>query len=315
MIEMRWTGRPDGFVEVLAAVSSTTTGMGAVRREKHSSPSSRAFRLPPRQDPRSTWTFREILRRQQACRLHYLWHDTFGRRVRWRTDEVEQRLSSPRSCASGGSDSSVSAPYRRLASSPTRLRDQRVDARASTMRGRAWWKSTRPAFLRTKDDPPTGGQGRCTTASCRSLRRHLAIATRRTETSRAASPCWRRCSSSYRPAARTLRRNRRKIMPRQAAGENSTAGAASRGAPPDRHTMVHARGKTAAHLVLPWIHQSSPTSKDGREASTTGCVGSICRPISMSSSFASTASAKPATLLSARSSASPPMQNPLPTAC
>ena len=56
------------------------------------------------------------------------------------------------------------------------------------------------------------------------------------------------------------------------------------------------------------------TSKDGREASTTGCVASICRPISMSSSFASTA-AKPATLLSARSSASPPMQNPLPTAC
>ena len=59
--------------------------------------------------------------------------------------------------------------------------------------------------------------------------------------------------------------------------------------------------------------KSSPTSKDGREASTTGCVASICRPISMSSSFASTA-AKPATLLSARSSASPPMQNPLPTA-
>ena len=54
--------------------------------------------------------------------------------------------------------------------------------------------------------------------------------------------------------------------------------------------------------------------RNGREASTTGCVASICRPISMSSSFASTA-AKPATLLSARSSASPPMQNPLPTAC
>ena len=59
------------------------------------------------------------------------------------------------------------------------------------------------------------------------------------------------------------------------------------------------------HLVLRGSTKSSPTSKDGREASTTGCVASICRPISMSSSFASTA-AKPATLLSARSSASPP---------
>ena len=47
--------------------------------------------------------------------------------------------------------------------------------------------------------------------------------------------------------------------------------------------------------------KSSPTSKDGREASSTGCVASICRPISMSSSLFASTAAKPATLLSARS--------------
>ena len=40
--------------------------------------------------------------------------------------------------------------------------------------------------------------------------------------------------------------------------------------PADRHN-VHVVGKTAAHLVLPWIHH--PTSKDGREA--TGCVAHL----------------------------------------
>ena len=75
--------------------------------------------------------------------------------------------------------------------------------------------------------------------------------------------------------------------------------------PADRHN-VHVVGKTAAHLVLPrWIHQVFSNLKGWARGVYHGllCVASICRPISMSSSFASTA-AKPATLLSARSSAS-----------
>ena len=91
-----------------------------------------------------------------------------------------------------------------------------------------------------------------------------------------------------------------------------TAGPATLRSPPIA-TMSMSSGRPPLTSSCRGSTKSSPTSKDGREA-TTGCVASICRPISMSSSFASTA-AKPATLLSARSSASPPMQNPLPTAC
>ena len=87
------------------------------------------------------------------------------------------------------------------------------------------------------------------------------------------------------------------------------------GVPADRHD-VHILGKTAAHLVLPWTGptKSSPTSRAGRAASTTGCAANICKPTSTSSSFAST-DEKPATPPSARSSASPSKQNPLPTTC
>ena len=41
--------------------------------------------------------------------------------------------------------------------------------------------------------------------------------------------------------------------------------------PADRHN-VHVVGKTAAHLVLPWIHQVFSNLKGWAEASTTGCV-------------------------------------------
>ena len=109
------------------------------------------------------------------------------------------------------------------------------------------------------------------------------------------------------PPPRTLRRNRRRSRRHR---ENRRLVRLRCG---DRHN-VHVSGRPPLTSSCRGSTKSSPTSKDGREASTTGCVASICRPISMSSSFASTA-AKPATLLSARSSASPPMQNPLPTAC
>ena len=109
---------------------------------------------------------------------------------------------------------------------------------------------------------------------------------------------------------RTLRRNR---PPIPTPSRKPTAGPATLRSPPIA-TMSMSSGRPPLTSSCRGSTKSSPTSKDGREASTTGCVASICRPISMSSSFASTA-AKPATLLSARSSASPPMQNPLPTAC
>ena len=109
---------------------------------------------------------------------------------------------------------------------------------------------------------------------------------------------------------RTLRRNRRRSRRHR---ENRRLVRATLRSPPIA-TMSMSSGRPPLTSSCRGSTKSSPTSKDGREASTTGCVASICRPISMSSSFASTA-AKPATLLSARSSASPPMQNPLPTAC
>ena len=65
---------------------------------------------------------------------------------------------------------------------------------------------------------------------------------------------------------------------------------------------------------FPGSTRSSPTSRAGRAASTTGCAANICKPTSTSSSFAST-DEKPATPPSARSSASPSKQNPLPTTC
>ena len=64
----------------------------------------------------------------------------------------------------------------------------------------------------------------------------------------------------------------------------------------------------------PGSTRSSQTSRDGHEASTTGCAASTCRPTSTSSSFAST-DAKLATPLSARSSVSPSTPIPSPTKC
>ena len=158
--------------------------------------------------------------------------------------------------------------------------------------------------FRTKDDPPTGGQGRSHDGKM--------LIVGAIELGDGNIPGRLRLAeiSSY-GAADLGHFVETAADPDAIAKTDGWSGYAA--VPADRHN-VHVVGKTAAHLVLPWTTKSSPTSKDGREASTTGCVASICRPISMSSSFASTA-AKPATLLSARSSASPPMQNPLPTAC
>ena len=152
----------------------------------------------------------------------------------------------------------------------------------SATRCRAWWKSTRPAFHSgPKTILPPEGKDAATTARCSSSapsnwgRKHPR------------PPAAGRNLLLRRRRPRTLRRNRRRSR-RHAKTDGWSGYAAvpiatmsmSSGRPP----LIVRRGST----------KSSPTSKDGREASTyTGCVASICRPISMSSSFASTA-AKPA---------------------
>ena len=126
----------------------------------------------------------------------------------------------------------------------------------SATRCRAWWKSTRPAW--TKDDPPS--KDAATTARCSSS----APSNSGTETSQAACG-WRnlllrRPGHFVEPPIPSHRENRRLVG----------------------YAAVPADG--VGDPPRPWIHQVF-ASKDGREAST-GCVASICRPISMSSSFA-----------------------------
>ena len=147
--------------------------------------------------------------------------------------------------------------------------------------------------FRTKDDPPTGGQGRSHDGKM--------LIVGAIELGDGNIPGRLRLAeiSSY-GAADLGHFVETAADPDAIAKTDGWSGYAA--VPADRHNVhvVDRRSPRPAGST-----KSSPTSKDG-QASTTGCVASICRPISMSSSFASTA-AKPATLLSARSSASPPM--------
>ena len=200
-------------------------------------------------------------------------------------------------------NSSVSALTAALGCSPTSCAP--AWSTPSATRCRAWWKSTRPAFHSgPKTILPPEGKDAATTARCSSS----APSNSGTETSQAACG-WPKISSYG--AADLGHFVETAADPDAIAKTDGWSGYAA--VPADRHN-VHVVGRPPLTSSCRGSTKSSPTSKDGREASTTGCVASICRPISMSSSFASTA-AKPATLLSARSSASPPMQNPLPTAC
>ena len=158
--------------------------------------------------------------------------------------------------------------------------------------------------FRTKDDPPTGGQGRSHDGKM--------LIVGAIELGDGNIPGRLRLAKSP-PTAPPTSDTSSKPPPIPTPSRKPTAGPATLRSPPIA-TMSMSSGRLPLTSSCRGSTKSSPTSKDGREASTTGCVASICRPISMSSSFASTA-AKPATLLSARSSASPPMQNPLPTAC
>ena len=158
--------------------------------------------------------------------------------------------------------------------------------------------------FRTKDDPPTGGQGRSHDGKM--------LIVGAIELGDGNIPGRLRLAEISSYGAADLGHFVETAADPDAIAK-PTAGPATLRSPPIA-TMSMSSGRPPLTSSCRGSTKSSPTSKDGREASTTGCVASICRPISMSSSFASTA-AKPATLLSARSSASPPMQNPLPTAC
>ena len=128
--------------------------------------------------------------------------------------------------------------------------------------------------FRPKTILPPEGKDAATTARCSSS----APSNSGTETSQAAWAGRNLLLRRRRP--RTLRENvvETAADPDAIAKTDGWSGYAA--VPADRHN-VHVVGKTAAHLVLPWIHKSSPTSKDGREAYH-GLVASICRPISMS---------------------------------
>ena len=99
--------------------------------------------------------------------------------------------------------------------------------------------------FRTKDDPPTGGQGRSHDGKMLIVGA-IELGGRKHPRPPAAG----RNLLLRRRRPRTLRRNRRRSRP--IAKTDGWSGYAA--VPADRHN-VHVVGKTAAHLVLPWIHQ------------------------------------------------------------
>ena len=105
------------------------------------------------------------------------------------------------------------------------------------------WKSTR-AFHRTKDDPPTGGQGRSHDGK-------MLIVGARTRGRKHPRPPAVAEISSY-GAADLGHFVETAADPDAIAKTDGWSGYAA--VPADRHN-VHVVGKTAAHLVLPWIHQ------------------------------------------------------------
>ena len=98
--------------------------------------------------------------------------------------------------------------------------------------------------FRTKDDPPTGGQGRSHDGKML-----IVGAIELGDGNIPGRPAAGRNLLLRRRRPRTLRRNRRRSRRHR---ENGWSGYAA--VPADRHN-VHVVGKTAAHLVLPWIHQ------------------------------------------------------------
>ena len=99
--------------------------------------------------------------------------------------------------------------------------------------------------FRTKTILPPEGKDAATTARCSSS----APSNSGTETSQAACG-WPKSPPTAPPTSDTSS----KPPPIPTPSRKPTAGPATLRSPPDRHN-VHVVGNTAAHLVLPWIHQ------------------------------------------------------------
>ena len=124
-----------------------------------------------------------------------------------------------------------------------KLRASMVDPERNPLS--AWWKSTRPAFHSgPKTILPPEGKDAATTARCSSS----APSNSGTETSQAACG-WPKSPPTAPPTSDTSSNRRRSRRHRETDGWSGYAAV-----PADRHN-VHVVGKTAAHLVLPWIHQ------------------------------------------------------------
>ena len=167
-------------------------------------------------------------------------------------------------------NSSVSALTAALGCSPTSCAP--AWSTPSATRCRAWWKS--------RGQPSIPDQRRSSHRRAQPRRQAHRRRHRTRGRKHPRPPAAGRNLLLRRRRPRTLRRNRRRSRRHR---ENRRL-VRLRWVPADRHN-VHVVGKTAVTSSCRGSTKSSPTSKDGREASnfTVCCVASICRPISMSS--------------------------------
>ena len=208
-------------------------------------------------------------------------------------------------CPAGSRNSSVSALTAALGCSPTSCAP--AWSTPSATRCRAWWKSTRPrtAFHSgPKTILPPEGKDAATTARCSSS----APSNSGTETSQGNAAAGRNLLLRRR-RPRTLHRNRRRSRGHR---RKPTAGPATLRSPPIA-TMSMSSGRPPLRLVLPWSTKSSPTSTMGArrvpglrrkhlQAYLDEFVFRFNRRKTRHAAFRSALG-------------SPPMQNPLPTAC
>ena len=162
--------------------------------------------------------------------------------------------------------------------------------------------------FRTKDDPPAGGQGRSHEGKL------LVAGAAEIRSGKKGRPVLGRARlcviADFR--ASTLHAFMRTNIASGATAK--TDGFASYAGALHVSHEPHVIGQMAAHIVLPAIHRLFSNLKTWGLAFITGCAESICRPISMNSSSASTG-ANPAMPHSLPSLALRQAMNPLPTRC
>ena len=129
---------------------------------------------------------------------------------------------------------------------PPQVRASMVGTRAQPVVGPL--PRGQPSRFWTKDDPPTGGQGRSHDAPSAAQDAH-----RRAHRTHGNMPGRLQAGRNLllRAPLTWIGHRRNRI---DAIRENSTAGPATLRSPPIA-TMSMSSGQTAAHLVLPWIHQ------------------------------------------------------------